>query len=117
MGIARELRTLLREGETFGTRFWFGVGGSGASASEERSVCVRGVVNSTASRFHWTVDFSQPYSNALTVLRLRISNLEGVVLGEENRRGVCAGAFSVSLEWVGLSPVWAECGKGWELAL
>lgn len=60
-------------------------------------------MNSNTSRFHWTVDLSQPYSNALRVLRLRVNNLEGAVLGEENRRGVCAGAFSVSLEGVGFS--------------
>lgn len=59
-------------------------------------------MNSTTSRFHWTVDFSQLYSNALRVLRLRINNLEGLVLGKENRRGVRAGAFSFSLKEVGL---------------
>lgn len=37
----------------------------------------------------------------------------GTVQGEENRRGVCAGAFSVSLEEVGLSSIWTEYGKGW----
>lgn len=71
-----------------------------------------GGMNSTTSRFHWTVDFSQPYSNALRVLRLRINNLEGGVLGQENRRTIRAGASSVSLEGVGLSSVWEESGKG-----
>lgn len=83
-------------------------------------VCVGGGwrgMNSTTSRFHWTVDFSQLYSNALRVLRLRINNLEGLVLGKENRRGVRAGAFSFSLKEVGLKSVWAEYGKGWGLAL
>ena len=69
-------------------------------------------MNSTTSRFHWTVDFSQSYSDALMVLRLRINNLEGGVLGQENRCGICAGASSVSLEGVGLRSVWEESGKG-----
>lgn len=40
-----------------------GAGRSGASATEER----RGAVNSTTSSFHWTVDFSQPYSKSTEV--------------------------------------------------
>lgn len=43
---------------------------TGASASEERTR-----LNSTTSRFHWTVDFSYPHSNAPRTLRLRITTL------------------------------------------
>ena len=58
------------------------VRGSGASVSEERKE-----VNSTTSRFHWIVDFAQPYSNTQKVPRLRNNNLcgagAGVWVGEE----------------------------------
>lgn len=52
-------------GRRLGYTSGFRVGGSGTSASEERKRAGRGV-NPTTSRFHWTADLSQPYSNALS---------------------------------------------------